>query len=151
MKGDGPRQPKKRGGPRGDCGCSECKTERKGDMNNLIFFPSYRYSEHGLLYGGRVWGGSDEIREAVSDRDWRRLWQRFCSKRCSELRGRWGGFYPGDNWAEEQQQTSSQPPAVVRDDRQRPTASGCGSGRSRGLPKGERCCGVRLPSLGLIG
>ena len=69
-------------------------------MNNLVFFPSYRRDKHGLLYGGRRYRGSAEIREAVSDRDWRRLYERVLSKSCGELRTRFGGtFYPGGNAA----------------------------------------------------
>ena len=55
-------------------------------MNNLISFPSYMRDDHGLFYGGRLYRrGTAEIREAVSDRDWQRLYTRWMRKPVLEI------------------------------------------------------------------
>jgi hypothetical protein len=67
-------------------------------MNNLISFPSYMRDDHGLFYGGRLYRrGTAEIREAVSDRDWQRLYARWMRKPVLEIRSRFGGKYYPDN------------------------------------------------------
>jgi hypothetical protein len=59
-------------------------------MNNIIAFPSCRFSDRGVLYAGQVWRNPIAIRDSVPRKDFLRLVQRFLGRH-SEIGRRWGG------------------------------------------------------------